>query len=316
MHFLELIETEYPWLSVSGFGAHIKSTRKLLIVQKKNICEQYPIETVKNLLVIGGHSISTATVNQLVKNGTFISFFEADGSPVGTIQPFGDRSIAKIQEIQHSIPRQRYAIKIAQSSIKSRLMAIERVEGNQRISLFYEGELEFLLKSHDELSFLIKLDEIRRLHKLMSDMYYEIMSRNTPPDFGFRRRTTRPQSDPINAMLSFGYAILYGNCCVPVVGSHLDPDIGLMHDGRGSLIHDLIEPLKAEMIDSLVFQIARDELKSGDYEQTPTRCMLSDDTIKHMIGILSKTINNEKINEQVINLCNSMQDNTEFKVLY
>ena len=121
MHFLELIVTEYPWVSVSGFGAHIKSTQKLLIVQKKNSYEQFPIETVKNLLVIGGHTISTMTVLQLVKNGAFISFFEADGNPVGTIQPFGDRHIAKIQEIQQSIPRQRYAIKIAQSSIKSRL---------------------------------------------------------------------------------------------------------------------------------------------------------------------------------------------------
>jgi len=307
---------DYPWLSVSGFGAHIKSTQKLLIVQKKNNYEQFPIETVKNLLVIGGHTLSTTTVIQLVKNGAFISFFEADGRPVGTIQPFGDRSITKIQEIQQSIPRQRYAIKIAQSSIKSRLMAIERIEENQKISLFYEGELEFLLKSHDELAFLIKLDEIRRLHRLTSDMYYEIMSRNTPPDFGFRRRTSRPHLDPINAMLSIGYAMLYGNCCVPVVGLHLDPDIGIIHDGRGSLVHDLIEPLKAEMIDPIVFQVAREKLKSNDYEQTPTRCILSDDLIKQMIGMLYKTINNKKINEQVINFCNSMQNNTEFKVLY
>lgn len=303
-------------MSISGFGAHIKSTQKLLIVQKKNTCEHYPIETVRNLLIIGGHTINTSTVIQLVKNGAFISFFEADGSPVGTIEPFGDRHIAKIQEIQQTIPRQRYAIKIAQSSIKSRLMAIERVEANQRISLFYEGELEFLLKSHDELAFLIKLDEIRRLHRLTSDMYYEIMSRNMPPDFGFRRRTIRPQLDPINAMLSFGYAMLFGNCCVPIVGLHLDPDIGLIHDGRGSLVHDLIEPLKAEMIDPVVFQIAREELKPSDYEQTPTRCMLSDDFIRRLIGILYKTINNKKISEQVINLCDSMQNNAEFKVQY
>ena len=71
-------------------------------------------------------------------------------------------------------------------------------------------------------------------------------------------------------MLSFGYAMLYGNCCVPVVGSRLDPDIGLMHDGRGSLIHDLIEPLKAEMIDPIVFHIAREDHSNPVIiEQTP-----------------------------------------------
>ena len=70
------------------------------------------------------------------------------------------------------------------------------------------------------------------------------------------------------------------------------------------------------MIDPIVFQVAREKLKSNDYEQTPTRCILSDDLIKQMIGMLYNTINNKKINEQVINFCNSMQNNTEFKVLY
>jgi CRISPR-associated endonuclease Cas1 len=147
-------------------------------------------------------------------------------------------------------------------------------------------------------------------------MYYEIMSRNTPPDFGFRRRTIRPQSDPINAMLSFGYAMLFGNCCVSVIGARLDPDSGLMHDGKGCLVQDLIEPLKAEMIDSLVFQIARESLTLSDFEQTPTRCMLSDELVKKMIGLFQTSINNEKINELVYNLFNSITNNREFIVRY
>src|SRR4030043_90305 len=99
----------------------------------------------------------------------------------------------------------------------------------QNSTLFYEGEQQFLHTSEQELQYLIKLDEIRRLHRLTSDMYYEIMARNISSDFGFRRRTIRPQADPINAMLSFGYAMLYGNCCVSVIGARLNPDVGLMH---------------------------------------------------------------------------------------
>ncbi len=86
----------------------------------------------------------------------------------------------------------------------------------KNIRLFYEGELEFLQKSREELAFLIKLDEIRRLHRLVSDMYYEIISRSLPPDLGFRRRGTRPHTDPVNAMLSFGYAMLFGTCIAAV----------------------------------------------------------------------------------------------------
>ena len=308
--------TDYPWISVSGFGAHIKSTQKKLIIQKKNNLEEYPLESIKNLLIIGGHTISSSTIVNLVKNGACISFFEPDGNPVGIIRPFGDRNDTELHRIQQAIPRHRYAIALAQAAIKSRIFAIELVQEIQNTSLFYEGEQQILHNSQSELEYLIKLDEIRRLHRLTTDMYYEIMSRNIPPDFGFRRRTIRPQSDPINAMLSFGYAMLFGNCCVSVIGSRLDPDSGLMHDGKGSLVQDLIEPLKAEMIDSVVFQVARASLTLSDFEQTPTRCMLSDDLIKEMIGLFHTSINNKKIDELVYNLFNAITNNSEFIVRY
>lgn len=308
--------TDYPWLLVSGFGAHIKSTQKKLIVQKKNTIEEYPLDSIKNLLVMGGHTISSSTILNLVKNGVFITFFEPDGNPVGIIRPFGERSDGEIYKMQQAIPRHRYAIMLAQTSIKSRLFAIQRVQENQNTHLFYEGEQEFLYTSQDELQYLIKLDEIRRLHRLTTDMYYEIMSRNIPPDFGFRRRTIRPQSDPINAMLSFGYAMLFGNCCVSVIGARLDPDIGVMHQGKGSLIQDLIDPLKTDMIDMAVFQIARESLSASDYELTPDRCMLSDDLTKNLIRLFHETINNEKIDEMVYSYYNSIMNNDEFRVQY
>ena len=308
--------TDYPWISVSGFGAHIKSTQKKLIIQQKNSTEEYNLDSIKNLLIVGGHSISSSTIINLIKYGAYVSFFEPDGNPVGIIRPFGDKNDTDIQKIQQAIPRHRYAIALAQAAIKSRFIAIERVQEKENISLFYEGEQQLLHKSQEELEYLIKLDEIRRLHRLTTDMYYEIMSRSTPPDFGFRRRTIRPQLDPINAMLSFGYAMLFGNCCVSVIGARLDPDSGLMHDGNGCLVQDLIEPLKAEMIDSVVFQVARESLTLSDFEQTQTRCMLSDELVKKMIGLFQTSINNEKIDELVYNLFNSITNNREFTVRY
>jgi len=308
--------TDYPWLSVSGFGTHIKSSQKKLIIQKKNTIEEYPLDSIKNLLVIGGHTISSSTISNLVKNGTFITFFEPDGNPIGIIRPFGDKSDREVQKIQQAVPRHRYAIAVARAAIKSRLFAIERVQEMQDSPLFYEGEQQFLHTSEQELEYLIKLDEIRRLHRLTTDMYYEIMSRNIPPDFGYRRRTIRPQSDPVNAMLSFGYAMLFGNCCVSLIGARLDPDSGLMHEGKGGLVQDLIEPLKADMIDGVVFQIARESLGNSDFEQIPGRCMLSDDLTKKLIGLFHSTINNQKIDELVYNLYNAMTNNSEFIIRY
>jgi CRISPR-associated endonuclease Cas1 len=312
-----LLVTEIPWVSVSGHGAHIKSTSKNLLIQKKNTLEEYPLESVKNLLIVGGHSITSSTINHLIRQGTAISFFESDGTAVGTIRPFGDSdNQSNLLKLQQEIHPQRFAVSIAQGSIKSRLFAIERAGEEHKCCLYYEGELELLHKSLDEITYLIKLEEIRRLHRLISDMYYEILSRNQPQELGFRRRTLRPQIDPVNAMLSFGYAMLYGACSVPVIGAGLDPDTGFLFSGRGGLIQDLIEPLKAGMIDREVFRIARESLRPTDYEVTENRCHLSDELIKTMIYAFYTSMPEKKIQDQVLGLLQAIGNNSEFKALY
>jgi CRISPR-associated endonuclease Cas1 len=308
--------TEFPWVSVSGFGARITSTRKNLIIQKKNADEIYPLDSVKHLLIVGGHSLSSVTVNQLIRQGTFISFFEPDGTPVGTIRPYGEHTPSPLYVLQREIPRQRYAIIIAQAAMKSRIFAIEKAEELCNVRLLYDGELELLRRSLDEVAYLIRLEEIQRLHRLSSDMYFEIMARNLPADWGFRRRTFRPQKDPVNAMLSFGYAMLFGSCCVAAIGAGLDPDRGFMHDGSGSLVNDLIEPLKAGMVDPIVFRIARESLKPLDFEISQDRCLLSDDLIKLMISSFYTSINSKNVDEQVMNIKSSLEDPVEFRVRY
>jgi CRISPR-associated protein Cas1 len=310
------METNYPWLSVSGFGSHIKSTQTKLIIQKKNGVEEYTLESVKNLLIVGGHTISSTTITQLIKKGAIISFFEPDGSPMGFISPFGYHNDPEFSHAQQSVSRHRYATVIAQGALKSRLVAINRLQEKQNVSLFYEGESDFLHKSLEEMAYLIKLDEVRRLHRMTSDMYYEIMSRNINPDFGFRRRTLRPQIDPINAMLSFGYAMLFGNCVVSLIGARLDPNIGLLHEGNGCLVHDIAESMKSEMVDDAVFRIARESLTPADFEITQDRCMLSDEFAKKLIKTFHDTIKNNKIDEQVFSLSNAIRKNVEFKALY
>ena len=305
-----------PWLAVYGFGAHIKSTQKNLIILNKGIVEEYPLEDVHNLLIVGGHTLNSTTVFHLLKNGSYISFFEPDGTPVGIIRPYGDSGDKEIQNLQEDLHRHRYATMIAQASLRSRLIAIEQLQDQEGREIVYEGELQVLHNALNELEYLVKLDEIRRLSNLTTDMYYEILSRVIPESFNFRRRTVRPQCDPVNAMFSFGYAMLYGNCSVSVIGARLDPDLGLLHEGSGGLIQDFIGPFKAEMIDSVVCSTAQDSLKPGDFEQTSSRCMLSDVLVKKLICAFKKSIDNQKIDRQVNNFLKAIQKMEDFTVMY
>jgi CRISPR-associated endonuclease Cas1 len=305
-----------PWFLVNGFGAHIKSTHKKLVILQKGESREYPIDSIRHLLVVGGHTLHTSTVNHLLKQGVYISFFEADGTPVGILRPYGNNTPSVVRGLQMDLPRHKYAVTFAEGSIRSRLFFLQKLEESTKEPLLYEGELQVIHKALDEVEYLIKLDEIRRVHRLVTDMYYEIVARTLPPELGFKRRTMRPQQDAVNAMLSIGYAMLYGTCSVSVLGCHLDPDIGLLHEGQGGLVQDIIDPLKAGMIDGPVISFAQDVLRPEDYELSAGRCLLSDEVVQELIGVFKKSLNIDRIDQQVSLLVDSFEARQEFKVLY
>lgn len=81
-------------------------------------------------------------------------------------------------------------------------------------------------------------------------------ARNVQPPSHWRRfeaRTSRKSGDnmdatnPINALLNFGYAVAVGETMIACRAASLEPSFGLLHydkDGRQSFIYDLMEPLR------------------------------------------------------------------------
>jgi CRISP-associated protein Cas1 len=64
-----------------------------------------------------------------------------------------------------------------------------------------------------------------------------------------------PPRDPVNALLSFGYAMLAKECTVALLGEGLDPWWGLFHQprhGRPALALDLMEEFRPLVVDSAV----------------------------------------------------------------
>jgi CRISPR-associated protein Cas1 len=76
--------------------------------------------------------------------------------------------------------------------------------------------------------------------------------------FIFSGRTRRPATDPVNAMLSFGYALLLNDCLAAATGAGLDGAVGFLHrdrPGRPSLALDLMEELRSVVVDRLVLSL-------------------------------------------------------------
>jgi CRISPR-associated protein Cas1 len=74
-------------------------------------------------------------------------------------------------------------------------------------------------------------------------------------EFVFAGRSRRPPGNPVNAMLSFGYQILWNHLLALIELQGLDPYQGSLHQGserHAALASDLVEQFRAPIVDSLV----------------------------------------------------------------
>src|SRR5687768_16739744 len=80
--------------------------------------------------------------------------------------------------------------------------------------------------------------------------------------FDFTARNRRPPRDPVNALLSFAYALLAKDCFSAVCAVGFDPYKGFFHTsrhGRPSLALDLLEEFRAVIADSVVLTLINTE---------------------------------------------------------
>lgn len=90
-----------------------------------------------------------------------------------------------------------------------------------------------------------------------------------PRQWPFPGRVRRPPTDPVNALLSFGYALLISKVASAVQLVGFDHYIGYLHSsfaGRPALALDLVEEFRPIIVDSIVLNIFNHRMLSpGDF---------------------------------------------------
>lgn len=84
--------------------------------------------------------------------------------------------------------------------------------------------------------------------------------------FTMEGRNSRPPRDPVNALLSFTYAVLAKECAVALASVGLDPHWGFLHQprhGRPALALDLMEEFRPLVADSAVITAVNTGMVTG-----------------------------------------------------
>jgi CRISPR-associated protein Cas1 len=115
--------------------------------------------------------------------------------------------------------------------------------------------------------------------------------------FDLDGRNRRPPRDPVNALLSFAYALLSKDVALAVAAAGLDPLLGFYHQarfGRPALALDLMEEFRPLVADSVVINAINTSVVSErDFLRGPGACSLTDDARKRFILAYERRMDHE-----------------------
>jgi CRISP-associated protein Cas1 len=111
-------------------------------------------------------------------------------------------------------------------------------------------------------------DALRGLEGRGAACFFAALKTTLPGEWGFVGRRRSPPPDPINAMLSFAYTVLYNHISTALLATGLHPRIGLFHAERGAyhaLACDLQEEFRHLAESHVIAIVHRRELSPDDF---------------------------------------------------
>ncbi|MFM9888606.1 MAG: CRISPR-associated endonuclease Cas1 [Burkholderiales bacterium] len=259
---------------------------------------------VSQLVLMGNVYVTTPCLHELMSRDVTVSWHSFGGWFMGHTVSTGHKNV-EIRTAQYKASFDpAHCLRIAKSLVVAKIQ-------NSRTLLrrnWKEGEapepvMDAFKFDVDQARRAKSLDELLGFEGNSAARYFgqfqQMIRRNDEGgfDFDFNNRNRRPPTDPVNALLSFGYAILTRTWTVTLSGVGFDPYRGFYHQpryGRPSLALDMMEPFRPLIVDSSVLQVINNgEVKPSDFKSVAGSVLLDDDGRKRFIAAFERRLEHE-----------------------
>jgi CRISPR-associated protein Cas1 len=257
-------------LLVSGFGLFVGKKGARVVVRKgKETCGQLPLLRLQEIVLSSkGISLSTDLLEELCGRGIRVAFLTSSGRPyalltspllTATVETRRAQFAAYHDERGAEIARWVVAGKIRNQEKLLRYFAKNR-DGEARRRL---EEAAAALRKLRRQALKAEGHNVEAVRPLLMGlegtagrMYWREVVAMLPDCLGFEGRVHEAPADAVNAMLNYGYGILYAHVWGAVMNAGLEPFAGFLHSDRGgkpSLVLDLTEEFRQPVVDRAVF---------------------------------------------------------------
>jgi CRISPR-associated protein Cas1 len=241
---------------------------QFLVCKGSEILQHIPEAHVRQFVLFGNVNISTPAVAFCLDTKIDVVFLTQGGRFRGRLNGDGGKS-AELRSRQYQRAHDKeFCLTQARVIVAgkiSNLIAVARRQNNVRSA---EPEIRGLAKAVENARQARSVETLLGIEGAASAAYFKLFGSWMPEPWRFGKRIAHPPGDPVNAMMSLAYTLLYNRMTSHLNEIGLDPYQGFFHTvryGHAALASDLIEEFRAPLADLLVLKLLRrKQLKLAD----------------------------------------------------
>lgn len=284
------------YLTTPGSRLTKRGGRAILIEEGKQAASRRLID-ISHVAVLGNVDLSSSLLRACFETGVPVLWFTAGGWFKGAATGMPSKNVA-VRMRQHraaALGSPELAACFVAGKIRNCRTLLRRHSGK---------ESEMVLS---QLSKLAKAAEVERsiesllgIEGTAARLYFSqfgLLLKSPPESFAFEERNRRPPKDPVNALLSFLYALLVKDVTAAALAAGLDPYVGVYHRpgfGRPALALDLAEEFRPLIGDSTAMMaINNGELRGEDFISRAGGVSLTDKGRRKTIAAYERRMTSE-----------------------
>ena len=257
-------DRELKTIHVMEHGCRIKRKGDTLVMESPaGDVQNFPIKDLEAVVLHGYPQITTQALHFCVRNEVSIHWISAGQVYAAGIVP-GPNPVQRRIRQYNALTDEALSLKLAGILVKAKIetalrYSLRATRGKDRT---INGNAEAIktmrrcLKAAEKAK---NTEELLGYEGLAGKAYFEVYStlfgEEVPAEMHYIRRSRRPPRDRANALLSFGYSMLYKRILQSVLIVGLEPAFGFFHTPRSTaqpLVLDLMELFRVQLWDIVV----------------------------------------------------------------
>jgi CRISPR-associated protein Cas1 len=288
---------------INTYGSYLRKNGDCFLVKNEDKVFEISVKKVESIMITTSAFLSTDALKFAIENNIDVIFLDEFGDPYGRVWHSKLGSTVLIRRKQLEISATESGLDLAKTWIIKKIE--NQTEFLERLRRPREDKAEKLEESITGLkeirqkiaSLTGTIDERRgtvmAFEGAAGRAYFDALSYIMPDRFKFDGRSRNPAKDEFNALLNYGYGVLYSLVEKACIIAGLDPFIGFLHTdnyNKKSLVFDLIEMFRIFAEEPVVYLFSGRKVKVEHFDEIKGGFTLNKEGKALLIESINKTL--------------------------